>query len=576
MREICKELAPIVLFVYNRPDHTRKTLEALTANLLANNSDLIIYSDAPKNQQAEEGVHTVRSFIKTIQGFKSITIIERDKNWGLANSIIDGVTNIVNKHGKVIVLEDDIVTSPYFLTYMNEALTIYENHEQVISIHGYVYPVKRKLPEYFFLRGADCWGWATWKRGWDIYNPNAKYLLDEIKKQKLDKLFNFNNSFDYTGMLQSQIDGKVSSWAVRWYASAFLAGKFTLYPGITFVKNIGIDGSGTHCGDTGNFNSEFTSHYKPVSLIDIHDSTKARELFSKYFSNNQKWNIFSKIKKSRKIKNILKLFTPPIILKFVYFLKGKNNNGTVQFTKTKLSWDDILNKTENGYNKDKILQKCKDSLLKVKNGEYPYERDSVLFNEKEIFFPLLSSLLYVSLKHNKILNIIDFGGSLGSTYYQNRDILKQAGITINWYIIEQENFVKCGNEYFTNEELHFYNNIDEVLKQTDISVCLLSSVLPYLKEPYDILEKLKQIDVKFIIIDRTMFLNDETNDILTIQKVPPEIYEATYPSWFLSLNKFFNNIRNDYKILLKWNTLDQHNLYNHKTTGLGFLLSRNN
>jgi putative methyltransferase (TIGR04325 family) len=275
------------------------------------------------------------------------------------------------------------------------------------------------------------------------------------------------------------------------------------------------------------------------------------------------------------IKNFLKLFIPPIILKLFLLIKGKNNPiKNKQFTETKLSWDYILQKTTNGYDKDQILQKCKASLLKVKNDEYPYERDSVLFNEKEIFFSLLSSLFYVSLKNNHKLNIIDFGGSLGSTYFQNKDILKQAGITINWNIIEQDNFVKCGKEYFSNEELHFYNNIDEVLKQTDIYVCLLSSVLPYLKEPYAIFETIRQSNIKYIIIDRTVFLNNETNDILTIQTVSPEIYEASYPAWFLSLNKFNNNIKNKYNILLKWDSLDQHNLKNHKTIGLGFLLSK--
>jgi len=567
-----KQYAPIVLFVYNRPDHTQKTLEGLAANLLANESDLIIYSDASKNQQAIEGVNAVRSFIKHIKGFQSVTIIERDKNWGLANSIIDGVTSVVNKYGKVIVLEDDIVTSPYFLTYMNEALTIYENYEQVISIHGYIYPVKKKLPDYFFLRGADCWGWATWKRGWDIFNPNAQYLLDEIKKQKLDKLFNFYNSYDYTGMLQMQIDGKISSWAIRWYASAFLAEKFTLYPGESLIKNIGNDGSGTHCDDSNNYNTEFSKHYKSISLIDVHDSIKARHSIMKYYLNIRKKSFISQL--MNKTKRILKLFTPPIFLKILHY-KETGLIG-VQFKETKLSWDDILHETENGYNKDQILEKCKASLLKVKNGEYPYERDSVLFTEKEIFFPLLSSLFYVSINNNHALNIIDFGGSLGSTYFQNRDILKQAGITINWNIIEQDNFVKCGNEYFTNEELHFHHSIDEIIKKKDISVCLLSSVLPYLKEPYTVLENIKQSNIKYIIIDRTFFLSDESKDILTIQKVPSEIYEASYPAWFLSLNKFYVDIKNDYSILLKWNSLDQHSLENYKSIGLGFLLSLNN
>ena len=241
------------------------------------------------------------------------------------------------------------------------------------------------------------------------------------------------------------------------------------------------------------------------------------------------------------------------------------------FKETNLSWDDAFLKTSKGYSAENILVKCKDSLLKVKNGEYPYERDSVLFTEKEIFYPLLSSLLYISLENNNHLNIIDFGGSLGSTYFQNKDILKQVGIKINWNIIEQESFVKCGKEYFADNDLHFFNNIEELTNKEDISVCLFSSVLPYLKEPYTILDTIRQHKIKYVIIDRTYFLENENEDVLTIQKVPSEIYNASYPAWFLSLSKFLSFI-SMHNIVFKWEALDQHKLENRKTIGLGFLL----
>jgi putative methyltransferase (TIGR04325 family) len=271
----------------------------------------------------------------------------------------------------------------------------------------------------------------------------------------------------------------------------------------------------------------------------------------------------------KKIKTFLKLLIPPFVLKLLNFYKRKN----IQFQKTSLSWDDAYKKTSKGYSAENILIKCRDSLLKVKNGEYPYERDSVLFTEKEMFYPLLASLLYVSLENNKHLNIIDFGGSLGSTYFQNKDILKQIGIEINWNIIEQEKFVKCGKEYFADNELKFYFNIDEVINEkSKVDVCLLSSVLPYLKKPYAVFETTKRNNIKYIIIDRTFFLENEYEDILTIQKVPPEIYNASYPAWFFSLDKFISNINKYYDIILKWQAYDQHQLEKHKTIGLGFLL----
>jgi len=273
-------------------------------------------------------------------------------------------------------------------------------------------------------------------------------------------------------------------------------------------------------------------------------------------------------------KAFLKLFIPPVVIKLFSFFKKKR----ILFQKTDLSFDEALKKTADGYSAEHILTKCRDSLLKVQNGEYPYERDSMLFTEKELFFPLLASLFYVSSKNNNTLNIIDFGGSLGSTYFQNRDILKQAGISINWNIIEQENFVKCGKDYFSNKELHFFNNIDELLlnnsRTAEISVCLFSSVLPYLKEPYAVLDNIAKLNIKYVIIDRTFFVEKQIDDILSIQDVPPEIYKASYPAWFLSLDKFITCIQNHYDILFKWPSLDQHSLENYQTIGLGFFLKR--
>lgn len=242
--------APVALFVYNRPIHTRKTVEALLKNKEAAETDLYVFCDglkvdSPAGQQ--EKIYAVRDYIRSIVGFKSVTIFESTTNKGLAQSIIDGVTAIVNKHQRVIVLEDDLVTSSGFLNYMNTALNIYENNPSVISIHAYNYPIPTLgLPETFFMRGADCWGWATWKRGWDLFESNGSLLKQQLEEQNLVYQFNINGSNPFFDMLKQQIEGKVSSWAIRWYASAFLKNKLTLYPAKPLVFNIGFDGEATH------------------------------------------------------------------------------------------------------------------------------------------------------------------------------------------------------------------------------------------------------------------------------------------------------------------------------------------
>jgi len=239
-------VAPIALFVYNRLKHTRQTVEALAKNELAADSELFVFSDGPRSEADRHTVQEVREYLKSITGFKTVTVTEREKNYGCARSIVGGITEVVNKYGRIIVVEDDIVTAPYFLRFMNDALEFYRDEEKVVCIHGYLYPVKANFPETFFLRGTDIWGWATWKRGWDLYEADGLKLLNELQAKKLTRAFDFDGYFGYTRMLKAQSKGMINTWDVQWSASAFLHGKLTLFPGRSLVRNIGYDSSGTH------------------------------------------------------------------------------------------------------------------------------------------------------------------------------------------------------------------------------------------------------------------------------------------------------------------------------------------
>ena len=275
--------APIILFVYNRLRHTQRTIEALQKNVLAESTELIIFSDGPKSEADAEKIRSLLKYIKSVNGFKKVDVVERERNLGLAQSILSGVTEVVNNYGRIIVLEDDMVTSPYFLRYMNDALEFYEDEQQVISIHGYIYPVKGSLPETFFLKGADCWGWATWKRGWDLFEPDARKLLDGLKAGGLTHRFDFNGSYSYTKMLEDYVKGKNDSWAIRWYASAFLKGKLTLYPGRSLVFNTGTDASGTHCTRGSMFDTEVYQKQVKITKIPVIEENHALESISGYF-----------------------------------------------------------------------------------------------------------------------------------------------------------------------------------------------------------------------------------------------------------------------------------------------------
>ncbi len=293
-------VAPVALFVYNRPLHVMQTVEALQNNRLSIETDLFIFSDAAKNPTADNAVQQVRNYIKSITGFKSVTIVERLKNLGLANSIIDGVSYLTNKFGRVIVLEDDLITSTYFLSYMNTSLDQYADDDRVISIHGYVYPVQQVLPEAFFLRGADCWGWATWQRGWTLFNSDGKFLLNELRRRKLTRLFDFNGAYQYVQMLKDQINGRNDSWAIRWYATAFLANKLTLYPGRSLVHNIGNDNSGTHCEDTRSHDVELSSTPINLNAIVVEPSQEAWHAFANFFRQGKAGLLYRFITKVEK------------------------------------------------------------------------------------------------------------------------------------------------------------------------------------------------------------------------------------------------------------------------------------
>lgn len=244
-------LSPIVLFVYNRPVHTERTLEALFKNELASESELYIYADGPKtnaDQEQREKIMKVREILRKKQWCGSVHIIESEYNKGLADSIIGGVTEIVNKYGKVIVLEDDIYTSTGFLRYMNEALVMYENEENVMQISGYIYPHKYKTSATTcFLRIMSCWGWGTWKRAWKYYEHDIDVHLSHYSKPEEINKFDIEGHGKFYWQLVANKNNEIYTWAVRWYASWLYQGGYTLFPMKSLVQNIGFDNSGEHC-----------------------------------------------------------------------------------------------------------------------------------------------------------------------------------------------------------------------------------------------------------------------------------------------------------------------------------------
>lgn len=245
-----KSPAPVILFVYKRLLQTQQTVAYLKLNKLASESDLFIFSEFQKTQEFEKDVKQVRDFIKTIDGFKSITIVERPVFFGLANSVIAGVTSVFEKYERVIVLEDDITTSPSFLEYMNEGLDKYEFDNRIYSVTGFCYPpsllkiYKEYDKDVFLLPRASSWGWGTWKNRWLKADWDVKDFDEFYKSTELQKKYD-QTGRDKSRMLIRQMKGEVDSWAIRWDYTHFKNNAYGVFPTKSLINNIGLD-SGTH------------------------------------------------------------------------------------------------------------------------------------------------------------------------------------------------------------------------------------------------------------------------------------------------------------------------------------------
>jgi hypothetical protein len=278
-------ISPIIIFTYNRLDHLNTLIRSLKKNVLFEKSKVLVFSDGPKNEIDKKKVEKIRVYLKKKLISRNCEIIERSSNYGLSKNIIDGINHTFKKYDKVIILEDDLEVSPFFLNYMNDALDLYVNSKNVSSISGYMYPIEptKFSSNYFFLKLIESWGWGTWKRAWNNFEKDSLRLKKKIDKKKLANQFNFGSGISYYKMLEDNINGLNDSWAVRWYASTFLKNMYTLFPSKSFVKNIGIDNSGENCNYTTVYDSSINFKYNKLQRNNILELFSDRLLIQSFF-----------------------------------------------------------------------------------------------------------------------------------------------------------------------------------------------------------------------------------------------------------------------------------------------------
>lgn len=279
------DLSPVVIFAFNRPKHLSGLLDSLSLNAEFAESELYIYVDGPRSNMDLKLVEETREVAKNFSGARVKTLVIRDENMGLGNSLRTGVTEVFSKHEEIIVLEDDLIVTESFLKYMNEGLKKYQFESRVASIHGYCFGFDQPIKDPFFLRGADCLGWATWKDRWDSIDWDPKKLMTQIQEQGLVEEFNLDGAYSYFSALEVEFKKGFHSWAIYWHASMFSQGRLTLFPGTSLIEYAGADGSGTHVVvDSGFWKTEISkqSDWKFPEVVS--ESVAAREQMRFYYN----------------------------------------------------------------------------------------------------------------------------------------------------------------------------------------------------------------------------------------------------------------------------------------------------
>ena len=275
----------IIIFAYKRRHHFARLLDSLAANQIAKTLPIRVYIDGPRTEDDCHGVFKVNQEASLSRGLEKLRIIQRPTNLGLYASITLGVSETLKDYECAIILEDDLVLSPHCIDYFLKALSLYQDNDYVASIHAWTPSVGSSLPNTFFLKGSDCWGWATWRDKWNLYRHDASNMVRELKARGLIDEFNFSGGYNYYQMLKDRASNLNNSWAICWKASCFLADQLTLHPSKTLVENIGCDNSGENCNPEPALLSELTKERPILEPIPAVQDEKAYAIYCSHFKS---------------------------------------------------------------------------------------------------------------------------------------------------------------------------------------------------------------------------------------------------------------------------------------------------
>lgn len=567
---------PIALFAYARPDHLRRTLACLRDNQVPL---VYVFSDAPGTPDKAPLVAQVRTLLRDID-WCEVVLIERDENWGLGRSILAGVTTVLEQHEACLVFEDDLISVPGSYAWLCAALRHYGDDARVMSVSAWTHPLITPDDvgdQPYFDGRADCWGWGTWARAWQGMNDQTAWeMMLAAEVRGIDR-----NRYgaDLPGMAETELQRNI--WAVRLLYHHLAQSGLCLRPPWSLVEHIGFDAQATNAGGPGQWHNPPLRPCPPIpedwpepvehsGCVPLHQAANApnavppRSFTARVASRARRGLGRAAVRltgieslQSITLREVGRQVTPPVAVHLARALRARWRSGQgkgqsnaeapgLGLVGNYATWAEAQ-AASGGYDTEVILQKTLDALGKVKRGEAVYERDSVLFDEIEYAWPVLAGLMWVAAQRGGRLIVLDIGGSLGSTYFQNRAFLDRLG-AVRWNIVEQLRHVEVGRQEFQDEQLRFYQSIDACLLETQPNVILLSGVLQYFEDPYDLLDRLQASSCSFLIIDLTFFWAGPY-DRLCVQHVPPDIYPASYPAWIFSWPRFRSILSLNWEII---------------------------
>jgi len=548
---------PILFLVFNRLESTKQVFSQIKKY---KPTQLFVSADGPRDSVNNEFsvCDSVREFIiNNIDWECEVKTLFRDENLGCGMAVHQAINWFFEHVEQGVILEDDCLPDLSFFDYCTNLLEKYEYDNKVMHIGGVNFIEKFINPtkSYYFSNIVEIWGWATWKRAWKNYNYKIENF--ENLNEKLSERFKKNDEYQFWKKnLFLALNNDIDTWDFQWVIAIYINEGICINPSVNLIQNIGFDELATHTTVLEDFAKGMVAkEMKKITHPKI--NYKVNSLWDTYtFNVMNKINIKKKSRLFSLIRIIRNLFLI-LIKKGFYFLKFEEKNkivhyDTIFYQKPKNEyWDgnynswDIATEKCNGYDSDQIIEKCFNSLLKVKNCDAIYERDSVLFDKKEYSTGLLASLFIAGMTNDNQISVLDFGGSFGTSFFQNIEFSKYFK-KIEWSIVEQNKMFILGKEFFENENLYFFETIDEVFRQKKPNIFLISSSLQYINNPNDILKKINASKIKHVVFDRIPF--SESENIITIQTVPPSIYEASYPCWIFNYDWLLSQLTN-YKVV---------------------------